>query len=898
MQEPQSVPKELNLDPWLDYTFLKKEGINFSQNLSGDIWTDYNDHDPGVTILEQLCYAMTELGYKTNFDMEDLLFAKSKEKYDFSKNVLFPAVDIFPCAPLTLDDYRRLVIDHCYPDVRNVWLLPVEQSVLGLNNKGLYKVFLHVEEGAEPEDVRHRVFKLLQQHRNLGEDFDDIILLQPQKITLHADVEIQPDAIGETVLASILFDVREFLTPQIRFETFRDLFEEERPLEEIFNGPPPIHGIVYTEDLKATQLKRIQRVFRASLVQTIAQVEGVSLLNNLKIKLGDKDLTNEEEILISEGFYPELDIQQSRIRLFVGNLEYAPDQATIEYLFHTLVNHQLQYLMTDAVENTLPTFESERNMNEIEDYFSIQHHFPPVYGLNYQGLPSRATAQRKAQVKQLRGYLLPFEQVMASYLSQLVNVRKLFSIEENYNASFYTQMPTSVPDLDLLAEGGMTAFDKEIQTLNQKYDPVLKRQARFLDHLLARFGEEFMMDVFNKINQQAGVYDKEEYARMLNNAKIRYLKNYIDIGRNRFRGYDYSSSSSLDENISGFKKRICLLFSIENYDHRLLSNIVGNANLKLNQAKKGSGTGKPSKKEYNFISDDPKVVENLLLVGLDRNNYSVTEESKNSFFIHFNNSKEGKKQVVYLADTPEEAEEAIDKLVVFWKKLNRGAEGFHIVEHLLLRPVEPGTHQLTLSDGNRKLLEFTRSTQDIEASKKRFAELLRQNGTKADQYLVEEANGEFWIRLRNQLREVVASQGGFKTKSTADKAVKSLMDFVQKYGKDLESYLRSTEATKEGGHFAEDPYSSQITLVLPNWSARFQNENFQQLFEQIVKLHAPVHLLVNCRWIGIQQLHEFEKIYQLWLNEKASLDTNFTKLDAYSLQILNMIKEFGEIASY
>ena len=26
---------------------------NFSQKISGDIWTDYNAHDPGVTILEQ-----------------------------------------------------------------------------------------------------------------------------------------------------------------------------------------------------------------------------------------------------------------------------------------------------------------------------------------------------------------------------------------------------------------------------------------------------------------------------------------------------------------------------------------------------------------------------------------------------------------------------------------------------------------------------------------------------------------------------------------------------------------------------------------------------------------------------------------------------------------------------
>ena len=32
------------------------------QELCGETWTDYNLHDPGVSILEQLCYGLTDLG--------------------------------------------------------------------------------------------------------------------------------------------------------------------------------------------------------------------------------------------------------------------------------------------------------------------------------------------------------------------------------------------------------------------------------------------------------------------------------------------------------------------------------------------------------------------------------------------------------------------------------------------------------------------------------------------------------------------------------------------------------------------------------------------------------------------------------------------------------------------
>lgn len=53
--ESKGFFKDQQLKPSMDFNFLKNKGIDYIQKLSGDIWTDYNDHDPGVTILEQLC---------------------------------------------------------------------------------------------------------------------------------------------------------------------------------------------------------------------------------------------------------------------------------------------------------------------------------------------------------------------------------------------------------------------------------------------------------------------------------------------------------------------------------------------------------------------------------------------------------------------------------------------------------------------------------------------------------------------------------------------------------------------------------------------------------------------------------------------------------------------------
>ena len=57
----------------LDFEKLRREGLTHIGKFSGKIWTDHNVHDPGVTILEMLVYALMDLGYRTTLPIEDLL---------------------------------------------------------------------------------------------------------------------------------------------------------------------------------------------------------------------------------------------------------------------------------------------------------------------------------------------------------------------------------------------------------------------------------------------------------------------------------------------------------------------------------------------------------------------------------------------------------------------------------------------------------------------------------------------------------------------------------------------------------------------------------------------------------------------------------------------------------
>ena len=60
------------LDPSVDYYQLRREGIGHVQQAGHQQWTDYNIHDPGITILEALCYAITDVGYRIEWDIEDI----------------------------------------------------------------------------------------------------------------------------------------------------------------------------------------------------------------------------------------------------------------------------------------------------------------------------------------------------------------------------------------------------------------------------------------------------------------------------------------------------------------------------------------------------------------------------------------------------------------------------------------------------------------------------------------------------------------------------------------------------------------------------------------------------------------------------------------------------------
>ena len=119
MNDNTVIQKNRVLPPSMDYEFLRKEGLRHIEELAHELWTDYNAHDPGITTMEALCYAITELGYRCGFDIKDLI-TNANGKID-NGHTLFTAKNILTVNPLTKLDYRKLLVD--ITGIQNAWLI-------------------------------------------------------------------------------------------------------------------------------------------------------------------------------------------------------------------------------------------------------------------------------------------------------------------------------------------------------------------------------------------------------------------------------------------------------------------------------------------------------------------------------------------------------------------------------------------------------------------------------------------------------------------------------------------------------------------------------------------------------------------------------------------------------
>lgn len=555
---------------------LFADAVNYVQQIGHQQWTDHNTHDPGITILEAVSYAISEVGFRSSLPITDLLAELPALK------TVYSAREILPNSAYTEADYRKLLID--LPGVRNAWLSkhplhlyldtrngqlsrtasnqPWEQVVA---IKGLRDVLLDIESDVDVTPVIKLARATLMANRNVGEDFVNIGTVPTQEFRVCAELELNADADVNAVLAQLYFEVQEYLAPTISNENLAQALEHS-PLSELFDGPALACGFINAEDLAASSLRTEIRL--SDVINILMDIPGIQSIRDIVITDTQTPVVeNAWKMAVKPAHKAALSINTSRVVCYKRAVPMAPNLSKVQLRYAEL-RAELRQKNETALHEDFAIPSGVRR--SVGDYHSVQHELPEIYGIGAEGLPPGSSAQRQREAQHLAAYLLIVDQLIANSLQQLADWPKLYSTDKNELRTYFYQKV--VHGLSLPAA---YLHSNPVQLMQEEFeDPTHNRARRnaFLDHLIARCGEAF--------NEYASVMlnSFSDDSLSVISDKCQFLKEYPSIGAERAKAYNYALKKPEDiwpsYNVSGLEHRIARLLGIRNYSRRNLSEVA------------------------------------------------------------------------------------------------------------------------------------------------------------------------------------------------------------------------------------------------------------------------------------------------------------------------------------
>ena len=717
MAQPTAIKRRLAQPPAGSFEQLREEGIRLLQDLSGDHWTDYNLHDPGVTMLEALCFALTELIYRADFPVADFLAGKDG-KIDFARQSLHPPELIYPCRPTTLEDYRRALLD-LVSSAEGVSLSAGPDAGL---MQGLYRIDVRPGDSNDQGRSVAEVLAAYRRLRNICEDVETVAEAGEIPCELVAEIEIGGGRDPVDILADVYDCCDRFIAAPPAYADIEAMVRAGRPLDALFDGPETRSGFIEREPsgYAASQL------YVGDIARQVAAVEGVVAVKWLA--LAEEGGAPESGAVVWRRVEPDHSQKALRLRVPGGDQEQkvrlmrrgAPVRVSARdalLKFGDLraarrIRRRAALDMNSACPRPVGTHV------DLQRYYSAQSHFPPIYGLNRYGVPETATAREKAAVQQLKGFLAICDQVMAHAAAQLGHLRDLYTAGDGAAQSYWWQMlgDEEVPGMDSLYCRPAQEIRDEVYA---PFDRYVERKDRVLDYLLALYGESYSQ---NSLRRFGGYYSDAELDNWLLRNKAAFAKDIVVLSRDRTGAFDYGRPAWEDRtNCAGLQRRVSLLLGFEDCANRALTAPIGSRGLSLparGRAAPSHAGSPPETGAHRLIRlrlDGPESatkaavdaqarsilrqphLDALLAWGSRTDRYWLAHrEAEDSWELVLgtdeNQTGEQPERTLPLGSfaSQREAAAVAARLRNFLVGLSHSCEGMHLVEHCLLRPVGSG----------------------------------------------------------------------------------------------------------------------------------------------------------------------------------------------------------------
>ena len=788
-----------------EFQQLRSAMIEHVQSLSGHVWTDFNLHDPGVTIIEQLCYALTDINDRSDSSVDDLLCDKNGV-IDLHKQGLFTPEEAFPCRPVTLSDYQKYFQDQL--DGLQYLLITLADipGHYNLHIKPEYQEDYRTS-AEHQEEIKQKAVQLFNQVRNLGEDIYQINFIPEQDGVLSGVLEISDERIAEETLAAVYLRIHDQLSGQWCPE-----MDEQSGLSSFLSQA--LTGPLLKKNARCEEhaANTCQEIPLSSLISSVRSLNGINSIQSLAIAVGG--------VSARQDYLPSLqqcsiklviprNQDDLQVQLFCQGCPVKVNMQVFHEAYQRLKHHQRTARRTAQHRTAIQTVSG--NNKELSIYTSIQTQFPETYGVNLNGVPAGCSTERKAQALQLKGYLMHFDQILSDHCAMIDQIKQIFSTSIETSSSYPSNALTSesVESLDKLY---IEKPESDFLASTLYYENIPERKEKVLDYLLALNGRDKQVYGFEYLNPY---FENEEARQITLRSKQLNLIHIHELSANRAAAFDYTAQTWGQYNLSAMEKYLANIIGV---DARCRSFVMPLKELDLrldtNEGRLYFGKTTP---EWETLSEDigffyhgAPLVEPQAIASLRRiPGIAFQQASQSDFLRQFSR---------HLRRFKADVVAAVMKA------------GIRIENYRMLESSHADRFELFISidseSGQQQwqyLSSFPDSQQVIKAANQFRQGLIQLNLDMEGLHLIE----------HNLLMPV--SDGGHK------------------------------QGEGESNSF----YFHQISVVLPGWTVRFADAGFRLYMESLIRAECPAHIHANIYWLDYSQMEKFEILYKSWLFKKS-----------------------------
>lgn len=559
-------------DPFA-YEALRERAVSSLQALSGELWTDFNYHDPGITLLDALCYALTENLYGAQQPLVDLLTAPDG-RIPYRRLGLRAAEDILPCRPCTSMDYMRWLLDRVPGALQAHAALP--------DDNGLWRMDLETA-AAQAQEAAAAAARAYWAQRNLGEDLAALpSVLEPRWCALQLNLSLEGARAPEDILAELVARCAEYVDAAPRRWSLMARLAESAgavSLAEALDGPRMRQGWIDTDNLERDLESR---VYFGDLARIALAVEGVHEVSAISLTAEGLDgssgaLPRRGDTWVLRLRWPD---QPDAIAAWQVKRRGVPIAIAQDALLHRLDDLRRNADGRAAADSAptaagSPLARPQGAYLPPEAYVSLQQQLPHIYRerVDLTGKPISA-----AETSQFHAYVALLEQWLAHGDAQTHYLRRLYTVTAKPTASYAWQVlgEEHIGGLDALY---LTDREQVRENVFASADDALERRGRVLDHLLALYGEGCWQ---GSIRPFGWYFDAEAWRLHLFEQKRQMLLRIATLTRDRHGAIDYSRRSlGRRGNTCALQQRVSLLLAFKAHHSRLLLSAMEQAGIGL-----------------------------------------------------------------------------------------------------------------------------------------------------------------------------------------------------------------------------------------------------------------------------------------------------------------------------